>query len=104
MALQNTQAQNFSLDAYRWENRLILIVSGNPEGDEILEQLKLFQNQRDALLDRKLLILKIDPKGSTLYNPSLNPVQNTINKNLYEEFGLDSKPFQILLIGLDGGV
>ena len=104
MALQNTQAQNFSLDAYRWENRLILIVSENPEGDEILEQLKLFQNQRDALLDRKLLILKIDPKGSMLYNPSLHPVQYTNNKNLYEEFGLDSKPFQILLIGLDGGI
>ena len=104
MAIQNTQAQKFSLDTYRWENRLILIVAENPKDGKIEEQLKLFQHDQEALTDRKFLIFKIDPKGSTLYGPSLNPVQNTENKNLYEEFVSDSMPFQILLIGLDGGV
>ncbi len=104
MTALNLQAQTFSLDTYQWENRLILIVAEKSEDNRVEEQLKLFENQHDALSDRKLLIFKLDSKGSTLYGSSMNLVQKTDNKELFEEFGSNSAPFQILLIGLDGGV
>ena len=104
MSIQNTQAQKFLLDTYCWENRLILIVAENPEDGKMAEQLKLFQNEQEALTDRKLLIFKIHAGGCTVYNSSMKPIQNTENKDLFEEVGSSSTPFQILLIGLDGGI
>ncbi len=103
-ATQHVKSQTLSLDTYRWENRLILIVAENPEEGKMVEQLKLFQNEQEALSDRKLLIFKIHAGGCTVYNSSMKPIQNTENKDLFEEFGSNSAPFQILLIGLDGGI
>ena len=104
MATRNVKSQTLSLDAYRWENRLILIVAENPEDGKMAEQLKLFENEQEALTDRKLLIFKIYAGGCTVYSPGMKLIQNTENKDLYEEFGSNSTPFQILLIGLDGGM
>lgn len=104
MATQHVKSQTLTLDSYRWENRLILIVAENPEDGKIAEQLKLFQNEQEALSDRKLLIFKIHAGGCTVSNSSMKPILNTDKKDLYEEFGSNSTPFQILLIGLDGGI
>ena len=98
-----TYAQDLS--AHRWENRVLIIkVKERLAAPDYSLQLDVLKNDRKGMLERKLVVyliedgmynyqdLKVDNKGWRYVDPELKAL-------------LDSKKeFQVLLLGLDGGV
>lgn len=95
----DSDAQN--LKDFRWKNRIILVFGEVSEKDEVDKQIKELKKDSAGLNDRKILLLQVtqhlvtDQFGikykESLYNEAL-----TIQSN--------ADHFEILLIGLDGGI
>ena len=90
----------FSLNDFRWENRIIIINSD--EGKELSEhQKKSLMTDMAGLKDRHLLIFEIDRDGITdLQNEKVYRVE----QNFLDKLQMKKGEFEILLIGKDGGV
>ena len=99
MALGNTNAQDN--DSYLWENRLVLMLTNSIENSDFKEQLDEFRNKEEELEDRKIVVYQVTPKK---YATGISDTPDW-NKgdNFYEKFKNSNTPFEILLIGLDGG-
>lgn len=89
---------------HRWKNRLLLVVSKEYSNESLKQQLTVLNNCKQGLTERKLLTYQILPdkyKVSTSYN-NKRPWQSS--SVLYEQFSGADSPFEIILIGLDGGI
>lgn len=89
------------VSSYRWSNRVLMVLSENPGSAQVKLQMSLFADQSEALDERKLIILQVFPdyylKGS----------DNFIRRNdsqLYFDYKTTETPFEVVLIGLDGGL
>ena len=84
-----TAAQLFSQDLsnYRWEKRLVILVSPDLDSHLIREQLLLLEKEATELEERDMLILKIPPNSEAL-----------------DKFKLRESFEGVLLIGKDGGL
>lgn len=89
------------LDDYQWQNRIVLIISNDENAAKYQEQLAIFQSNTEGLDDRKLLIGKVMPKRYSLGLENLDWIDST---ELYREFSAKKTDFEVILIGLDGGV
>ena len=89
---------------HRWENRLLLVLSKEYSDIKLTEQLSVLNNCKQGLTERKLLVYQILPdkyKISTTYG---NEETWQLSPVLYEQFSAADTPFEIILIGLDGGI
>lgn len=87
---------NDPLAEYRWKNRLIII---NTNSEEALEQLKLFQETKEQLNDRDLILIQLS--NNEVY---VNARRTTIDpQDIRRNLAIGEK-FECLLIGKDGGV
>jgi hypothetical protein len=86
-------AQEF--DKHRWKDRLLVIYTNDINKDEVRKQLDWLAKARKELNDRKLKIYVVSEE-KFWYNFSQNgqPLEKKMKRN---------KPFEIVLIGLDGG-
>ncbi|MEM7486721.1 MAG: DUF4174 domain-containing protein [Bacteroidota bacterium] len=75
------------LAQYKWQNRLVILVSLDLESESMKKQEKQFHDTKKAMEDREMVVLRLSPKSKELkaYNISQN----------YEG---------VLLIGKDGGL
>lgn len=89
------------LKPYQWENRIVLILTNDENSKKFQEQLAVFQSDKEGLEDRKLMIGKVTPKQYCLGLDKSNWVQSS---ELYQDFHSKNKDFEVILIGLDGGV
>jgi hypothetical protein len=86
---------------YTWKNRLILILSNNPNSDVLNDQLRILKSDKLGLTERKLKIFRIHPYDID----SLEKQEDVIvSERIYNHFIDKNETFQIILIGLDGGV
>lgn len=95
------------LDKHRWENRVLIIKSNNGlEFDHYSYQLHVLDNDTAGMLERKLVVYLVngdeynfrDFKSSiqdTQWKPVGSRLENLLDAN---------KDFQLVLMGLDGGV
>ena len=93
-----TMAQN--LDAYKWENRILLLKVSDFSSGELKEQLKTLQHHPVELRNRDILIFIVtdDAVLDTLKRKTVLK-----SRQIIEAYGL--KDFQgLILIGKDGGV
>lgn len=97
-------AQDNVMVEHRWQKRIICILSGN--GTD-----RLYKNQIDELTDntkglqeRKLMIYDIQKDKYRILFPKENESQWTYSNDLYQKFTENDAPFNLLLIGLDGGI
>ncbi len=93
-----TMAQN--LDAYKWENRILLLKVSDFSSGELKEQLKTLQHHPEELRNRDILIFIVtdDAVLDTLKRKTVLK-----SRQIIEAYGL--KDFQgLILIGKDGGV
>ncbi|WP_213831824.1 DUF4174 domain-containing protein [Flagellimonas sp. 389] len=83
--LSNMSSQK--LAEYKWQNRLVILVSLDLESESVKKQGKQFHDAKKAIKEREMLVLRLSPKSEALkaYNISQN----------YEG---------VLLIGEDGGL
>ena len=86
------------LDKYRWESRLLVLISNNE--DTIASNKLINEIERDTagLKERKLLIFKVYPN---YYSVESEPIEG---EALYDKFNPEKVDFKFLLIGLDGRI
>jgi len=92
----NTIAQDFS--KHKWENRLIIIFTENLDNSFYQKQVKELTKNEDGLLERKILVYHIFPGK---YKIGLM-TKDKWEKNAKNK--MSDVPFEISLVGLDGGV
>ena len=96
---QNMYAQ--SISDFQWENRLILAFTDSVESQIFQKQLKIFKDKREAFEDRKLLFIQVVPNKHRIIFPQTSAWQSS---KVFENNKKEEGAFEIILIGLDGGV
>lgn len=92
----------FSLDDYRWQNRVIILLSDHKQNQEYRRQLQLLDNNTDGLNERDLRVLSIFDEGvSTLDGREITAESA---QKIQDRYGDGQNSFIFLLIGKDGGV
>ncbi len=104
--MDNLFAQDIDLKSLQWENRIVLIIAENENNFNYQKQIELFQGQEEGLADRKLVVFEILPDKYRYLNYTFEKeLSNWINSSLlYQQFSLKTENFQLILIGLDGGI
>jgi hypothetical protein len=99
----NMNAQD--LKTHQWENRIIIIKTTTITSEKYQAQHKEFEGEQKALQDRKFIIYTIIGDNFELINYT-NSKRNTSGKIIGKLAKIiDNKEnFEVLLIGLDGGV
>lgn len=89
------------LDNHKWKNRIILILIDDEKNDTYKKQLIEFNKESIGLQERKLIVYHIKPSA---LKKGLNSNIWENAKTTYKDYKKTSNPFEILLIGLDGGI
>lgn len=93
------QAQHIS--AHQWQDRLLIVVTEDTNNNTYQDQLAELQQHTSGLADRKLIVYQVQPnqykKGLTA-----NPWQK--GAKLFDTYQNTNATFNIILIGLDGGI
>lgn len=91
------------LDAHRWKNRVLLILSEDDNNPTLNHQLKQLNNNIDGLNERKLVVYQIFPTYSKEgFGDNREIIKH--DGSLFRKYNASSDPFKTVLIGLDGGV
>lgn len=94
------KAQSF--DSYQWKNRLVVVFTDTLTNNRYRKQLELFKERTIEFKDRKLqLIVALPGKYREIFPETSGWIQDP---NLYKYRRLASEEFEVVLIGLDGGV
>lgn len=97
--LGNSISFGQDLGKHEWKDRVFIIASKKAE--ELNSQTKILQKDKDGLKKRKLKVYKVLP---IKYSEGLEN-QNWIDDQLfYEKVKRKKNDFEVILIGLDGGV
>lgn len=94
----NTQA----LSDYQWKNRLIVILTANASNENVEDQMEEFQNKKAEMEERKLVVFQITPSEYRTLFPEKTAWKE--QKDMYVELKKSASTYEVLLIGLDGGV
>lgn len=87
------------LNEHQWKNRILLVISN--DSTKLNKQIDLLKEDIFGLKERKLIVYKIAP---LMYQKGIKSNRWISSKQLYHQFKKTSKPIEIILIGLDGGV
>lgn len=97
--------QASDLTQYQWQNRLLLVLCEHKENKLYQQQIAMLLNQETALKDRKLKIF------TTIKTcESTQPSENNNHEiwqnipSLLQKYSKSTDGFEVLLIGLDGGI
>lgn len=98
----DAQTLEEGLTSHRWEDRLVLILADDVSNDTYQRQLEELYEEPEELEDRKLVIYTILPDRYR----SDHEVHKEWSESseLYTAYKRSDSPFELLLIGLDGGV
>lgn len=95
-----TYAQD--LEDYRWKNRLLIMVANDITHPGFALQIKELHKNTKGVNDRKLEVFHVTPEA---YQIGIFPGLNWEKSGaLYNQFKRPDTTFEIILIGLDGGV
>ena len=101
--LPSMDLQSQDLEQHRWNNRLILIFFNDYKDTDLTDQLSEFKNFETGLHERKVLVDQITPDKFKLgWNDQHKWEQ--ASEDLFSKYKITESKFEVLLIGLDGGV
>lgn len=95
----STSAQ--SLDEYQWRNRLIIILANSEKDKRCQLQLKDLKTDLKGMEERKFVVIILTPNYQITGINSKIKHQSGIS---YKDLATKREDFELLLIGLDGGV
>ena len=103
-SLFNLNAQN--LKEHEWKNRILIVKSSDIKSEKYREQLKEFRNSIEELIDRKFILYKITGDDFVLIDYENSKLNNSgkISGKLSEKILNEKEDFEVILIGLDGGI
>lgn len=103
-SFKNMNGQN--LQKHKWENRILIVKTSDINSDKYVEQIKELENSDAGMRDRKFVLYKIygdQYKMTDFQNNKLNN-SGTVASQYFGKILNDNYEFEIILIGLDGGV
>jgi hypothetical protein len=100
MIFLNNTMHAQELESYRWENRIVLIITNNEKAEKYQKQLELLASE-SGLEERKLVIYQVMPNQFTL---GLKDLPWITSSKLYKKYRSIDNGFEVILIGLDGTV
>ena len=94
------------LDSRQWKNRVLIIKSEDGKNDHFKQQLKEFETSEAGLKERKIALYRIVGNDFWLkdYTGQFVNTSGKITSKFKGEILEASKNFEVILIGLDGGV
>ncbi len=95
----HVNAQN--MESHTWKNRVLLLLTEDINNADYKNQIKELQACKNGLVDRKLIVYQITKTG---YKIGLSATSKWHKSTqVYKEYQKTNIPFQVVLIGLDGG-
>lgn len=89
-----------SLDAYKWNNRLLLVFAPNEDSPAYQQQMRRLQGQQADLSERDLLVFELLAQGTSRVNgQSITPEEAA---QVRKRFKVSSQEFGVILVGKDG--
>ena len=103
-SLMNLNAQN--LKEHKWKNRILIVKSSDIHSEKYREQLKEFSNSFLELNDRKFMLYRITGDDFESVDYKNNALKNSgkISGKLTQKILNEKEDFEVILIGLDGGI
>ncbi len=85
----------------QWENRVLILLTKDAENTEYGKQLTEFNGELLNFNERKLVVYHVTPAS---YKVGLNTTTKPISSILYTKYKKTKSDFEVILIGLDGGI
>ena len=98
-AINTLQAQD--LLEHRWKDRLVLLLSNDLADPELRKQQEVFKGVKQELSDRKIIVYTVTPQ---FVYTSLKEMKKNRNNAVYTKYKKGTASFEVVLLGLDGGV
>ena len=100
----NLNAQN--LEDYLWKNRILIIRTNSIESQKYLQQLENLKDSEDGLMDRKLVIYQFIKNEFYVidFKNEKNGKSGKTSVEFEKKYFQKDKDFEVILIGLDGGI
>ena len=98
---QSAFCQELNMTDYEWKNRLVLVIAEDHKNEKYLQQIKELTDHKPGLYERKLLIIEVQKDK---YKVRDDKNEWMLSKRPYGQYSNPSSAFQVLLIGLDGGI
>ena len=92
-------AQSQALSSMQWKNRVLLVLSENPNDPLVKQQVSLFSNDAEEVKERKLLVYQVFPE---FYLMGGDSAIRRSSGEIYFDYKSAKKSFELILIGLDG--
>ena len=92
-------AQSQVLSTNQWKNRVLLVMSENPNDPMVKQQISLFSQDSEEMKERKLLLLQVFPE---FYLLGGDRALKRTSTEVYFDYKSGKKSFELILIGLDG--
>lgn len=89
------------LSSHQWKDRLLVILTNGQSSDLYLDQMNILNKDIDGLEERKLIIYSVLPER---YKKGIHSEKWIKSTKLFDRFKQNGKDFEVILIGLDGGI
>ena len=91
--------QSQVLSSIQWKNRVLLVMSEDPNDPLVKQQVSLFSEDAEEMKERKLVLLQVFPEFYLMGGESA--IRRT-SAEVYFDYKSSKKSFELILIGLDG--
>jgi hypothetical protein len=88
--------------SYKWKNRILLVLTDDINSAIYKKQIKELQVQENGLKERKLIVYQISKDEFKLGLTETKDWQKSTR--LYKSYKKTKDAFEVILIGLDGGI
>ena len=95
----NLRADADPLQAYTWENRLLLIFSPDDNHAQYLRQQRDLAKVEAGLAERHLLVFHLRPGAEAMLGAQLAGFPSA---QLYRDYAVDPSTYAVILVGKDG--
>ena len=89
------------LSHHKWQNRLVVILTSDSQNQMYKNQVEAFRGEKEGFDERKLVVYHVTP---TKYKTGFRNQNWKNSTELFNRFKKSESDFEVLLIGLDGGV
>jgi hypothetical protein len=99
---ERSSVLDLDLDSLRWKNRVLIIFSPTESDLSFQLQKQELASSSEGVLERDLMILEILEHGESRVGNQILSGKSV--QDIRKRLGVHTGPFQVLLIGKDGGV
>jgi len=99
---ERSSVVDLDLDSLRWKNRVLVILSPTESDLSFQLQKQELASSSEGVLERDLMILEILEYGESRVGNQILSGKSV--QDIRKRLGVHTGPFQVLLIGKDGGV